>query len=55
MEEKKMSSSDFKKLVQIYDKLDEIDSKLFNMSDKYPENIFSGDIRDGIILSMEKI
>jgi hypothetical protein len=56
MEEKKLSLSDFRKLVQIYDKLDEIDSKLFYMSDKYPENILSGnDVREGIISSMEKI
>lgn len=56
MEGKKISLSDFRKLLRIYDKLDEIDSKLFHISDKYPENIFNGyDIRDGIISSMEKI
>lgn len=52
MEENKLKSSELKKLRKIYDRLEEIDTQLFNMFDNLG---IQNDVRDGIIDTMEKI
>lgn len=54
MEENKLSSSELEKLTKIYNKLDEIDSELFYMSNEFPKFILNS-VRDRIIISMEKL
>ena len=54
MEQNKLNNSEIKKLSKIYNKLEEIDSMLFNMIDNFPKNI-SNDVRCGIINTMEEI
>lgn len=54
MEQNKLNYSEIRKLTKIYNKLEEIDSQLFNMVDKFPNNI-SKDVRYGIINTMEEI
>lgn len=54
MEENKLNHSEIRKLSKIHDKLEEIDSKLFNMADKFSNNI-SNNVRCGIINAMEEI
>ena len=52
MEENKLKSSELKKLRKIHDKLEEIDTQLFNMFDNLK---IQNDVRNGIIISMEEI
>lgn len=54
MQENKLSSSELEKLTKIYNKLDEIDSELFYMSNEFPKFILNS-VRDRIIISMEKL
>jgi hypothetical protein len=54
MEQNKLNYSEIRKLSKIYNKLEEIDSHLFNMVDKFPNNV-SNNVRCGIINTMEEI
>jgi len=48
MEENKLNSSELKKLIRIYDKLQKIDDEVYDLR-------MSNNVRDGIIMSIEEI
>jgi hypothetical protein len=48
MEENKLNSSELKKLIRIYDKLQKIDDEVYDLR-------ISNNVRDGIIMSIEEI